>query len=120
MNARRYLVALVPLALLAARPTHGDNPGPKIEITMGILVQDTSCAQATHALLGVCDWYIGGRTPQIYLTFPGGKNVDRFLGRNVRLRGTMEFTGCAKPLMRVTSIGDSTAPLPPCPPPPCP
>jgi hypothetical protein len=127
MNIRRCLLALVPLVLLATRPTHGDTPGPKVEITMGILIPDTSCEQATHALLGFCDYYNGGRTPQFYITFPGGKNVDRFLGHNVRIRGTMEFTSCAKPLMRVTFIDDSDLPPPPCPeicmpgdPPPCP
>jgi hypothetical protein len=31
---------------------------------------------------------------------------------NVKLRGTIEFTTCAKPLMRATHVDDSTLPLP--------
>ncbi len=127
MNARRGIAALVPLVLLATRPTHSDNQGPKVEITMGILVTDTSCAAASYALVGVCDFLNGGRTPQLYIAFPGGKNVDRFVEHNVKLRGTIEFTTCAAPLMRATNVDDSTEPPPPCPeicrpgdPPPCP
>jgi hypothetical protein len=73
MNARRFLTALVPLVLLATQPTHSDNQGPKVEITMGILVTDTSCAAASYALVDVCDFMNGGRTPQIYIAFPGGE-----------------------------------------------
>jgi len=126
MNVRRSLVTLVPLALLTLGPTHGDVQGPKVEITMGILVRDTSCAQTSYALVGVCAFFNGSRTPQLYVAFPGGRNVDRFLERNVRIRGTMEFTNCAAPLVRATNIDESVL-LPPCPelcnpgdPPPCP
>ena len=127
MNARRTLVALIPLLLLAARATPGDPPGPKIEVTMGVLVQDTTCAHASYALVDVCGFLHGDRTPQLYVAFPRGKNVDRFLEHNVRMSGTMEFTSCGAPLLRATDIGDSSAPPPLCPrlcnpgdPPPCP
>lgn len=127
MNARRWLVALVPLALLAIPPAHGDFQGPKVEITMGILVRDTSCPRASYALVDVCAFLNGDRTPQLYLTFQGGRNVDRYVEHNVRIRGAMEFTSCAAPVIRVSNIDDSTLPMPPCPgvckpgdPPPCP
>jgi hypothetical protein len=127
MNVRRCLLALIPLALLVTRPTHGDIQGPNVEITMGILVRDTSCARASYALVDVCAFLRGDRTPQLYVTFPGARNVDRFVERNVRIRGTMEFTSCAAPVVRVTDIDYSALPSPPCPgicqpgdPPPCP
>jgi hypothetical protein len=63
----------------------------------------------------VCAYLKGDRTPQLYLSFPAGMNVDRYLEHNVRIRGTMEFTNCAAPLIRVSSIEDSALPLPPCP-----
>jgi len=80
---------------------HSDVQPPKVEIPFGYLVQDTTCPKAQHAL---------------------------WVGRDVRLRGTMEFTDCSLPLLHVTNIGQSTGPLPPCPggfcqpgdPPPCP
>jgi hypothetical protein len=127
MNAMRWLVALVPLALLATAPTHGDIQGPKVDITMGILVRDTSCPRASYALVDVCAFLNGDRRPQLYVTFMGGRDLDRYVEHNVRIRGTMEFTSCAAPVVRVSSIEDSTLPLPQCPgickpgdPPPCP
>jgi hypothetical protein len=115
MTASRLLVSVLPLALLASPAVHGDAQPPQVEITMGILVPDTTCPRAQHALAAVCPFYGGIVLPQLYLDFPGKKNVDRWLGHNVRLRGTMEFTDCSLPLMRVTSIGESTLPPPPCP-----
>jgi len=122
MIARRLLVSAVPLLLMASQPLH--SQAPKVEITMGILVQDASCGRAQYALVDFCSYLNGSRSPQLYVDFPGGKNVARFLGHNVRLRGTMEFTDCSVPVLHATSVGDSRLPPPPCPgicdSPPCP
>ena len=129
MTTRRLLVSVLPLALLASPALRSDVQPPKVEITLGILVQDTTCPKAQHALAAFCPYLDNGIVlPQIYLDFAGNKNVDRWVGHNVRLRGTMEFTDCSLPLLHVTNIGPSTAPLPSCPggfcqpgdPPPCP
>ena len=129
MKTRRLLASVLPLALLASAALHGDVQPPKVEITFGFLVQDTTCPKAQYALAAFCPFLDDGVVlPSLYLDFPGNKNVDRWVGRNVRLRGTMEFTDCNLPLLHVTNIGESTGPLPPCPggicqpgdPPPCP
>jgi hypothetical protein len=115
MTTSRLLVFVLPLALLASPAVHGDVQPPHVEITMGILVPDTTCPKAQHALASVCPFFDGIVIPQLYLDFPGNRNVDRWVSHNVRLRGTMEFTDCSLPLMRVISIGESTVPPPPCP-----
>lgn len=128
MTTRRLLVSVLPLALLASSPAlHSDVQPPKVEISLGFLVRDTTCPKAQHALAAFCPYLDGIVVPGFYLDFPGNKNVDRWVGHNVRLRGTMEFTDCSLPLMHVTNIAESTGPLPPCPglcqpgdPPPCP
>jgi hypothetical protein len=127
MKTRRLLVSVLPLALLASPALHSDVQPPKIEITFGYLAQDTTCPKAQHALAAYCPYLDGIVLPQFYIDFTGNKNVDRWVGHNVRLRGTMEFTDCSLPLLHVTNIGESTGPLPPCPglcqpgdPPPCP
>src|SRR5436309_9127601 len=115
MVARRLLVSAVPLVLLASGPLRSDTQTPKVEITMGILIEDSSCARAKYGLVGVCAYYDGSRSPQLYVDFPGGRNVARFLGHDVRLRGTMEFTDCSLPVMHATNVADSALPPPPCP-----
>jgi len=50
----RLLVSVLPLALLASPAVHGDAQSPQVEITMGILVPDTTCPKAQHALAAVC------------------------------------------------------------------
>jgi len=119
MIARRLLVSAVPLFLLASGPLRSDTQTPKVEITMGILIEDSSCARAKYGLVGVCAYYAGLRTPDFYVDFPGDRNVTRFVGRNVRLRGTMEFTDCSLPVMHATNVADSALPPLPCPPPFC-
>src|SRR6266850_2059492 len=69
MIARRLLVSAVPLVLLASGPLRSDTQTPKVEITMGILLEDSSCARAKYGLVGVCAYYAGSRTPHC-LRFP--------------------------------------------------
>lgn len=115
MIARRLLVSAVPLVLLASGPLRSDTQTPKVEITMGILIEDSSCARAKYGLVGVCPYDDGSRTPLFYVDFPGGRNVTRFVGHNVRLRGPMEFTDCPLPVMHATNVADSVSLPPPCP-----
>jgi hypothetical protein len=108
------------LVLIAAAPAlHGD---PKVDFP-GYLMPDTSCPPATHVLVAACP----PNAPSVYVAFPEGKNVSRWIGRLVSVRGTIDDSGtCALPLVQATRIGDN--PVFTCPPalcnpgdpPPCP
>ena len=53
----------------------------------------------------------------MYLALPPGNNVDRLLGMNVAVRGTIDAESeCAYPLVRASKIIASDV-NPPCPPP---
>ena len=44
---------------------------PQIEISMGILVQDSSCEQAQYALIDFCGYLNYLRIPTLYVAVPG-------------------------------------------------
>ena len=124
MKARTLLLAVALGIIFASQPLHGDTHAPKIDIPFGFLMPDASCPGATHVLLHPCP----PNPPEFYLVFPQGKNVDRFLGRNVTARGTIDTTAsCSVPLVRATRIAETLI-VPDCPapqcqpgdPPPCP
>ena len=98
--------------ILASQPLRGSIDVPKVEIE-GILMSDASCPVATHLLLNRCT-----RAPALYVVFPQGKNVARFEGQIVSVRGTMEFTSCTLPLLHAATIAQPKVPIP-CPPPMC-
>ena len=115
MKPRSLLLAAALGVVFGFQPLHSDTDAPKIEIPFGYLMPDTSCPGATHVLLHPCP----PNSPEAYLVFPQGKNVDRFLGRNVTVRGTIDTTAsCSRPLVRATRIAE-TSNVPPCPPPEC-
>jgi hypothetical protein len=118
----RLVLSVAALILLAAEPLRSEA-GRKSEFP-GYLMFDASCAEATHVLLSPCP----PNTPYAYVVFPDGRNIDRWLGRLVSVRGTgTTDTTCSLPLVQATRIGDDPI-LPPCPPqecqpgdpPPCP
>lgn len=110
MKTRLVLYAAGLVLIAAARPLHGD---PKVDVP-GYLMPDTSCPSATHVLLAPCP----PNEPWVYLAFPEGKNVSRWIGRLVSVRGTIDETGtCSLPLVQATRIGDNPVFL--CPPPMC-
>ena len=120
MKSRILLPAAAFLVVLTAQPLRGDIDPPRMEVLGVRLVTDATCHLAGYLLLDGCTG-----TPRLYVTFPGARNVDRFVNNFVTVRGTVEFTTCTLPLMRATRIVEGAPP--PCPPlcqpgdpPPCP
>ena len=99
-------------AILVSNPLRGDIGVPKVDVE-GILLRDASCSLATHMLLNPCT-----KAPSLYVVFPQGKNVARFEGYIVSMRGTVEFTTCTLPLLHATTVARPKLLLP-CPPPVC-
>jgi hypothetical protein len=97
-------------AILASGPLLGDMNAPKLDIPFGTLLSDASCPLAKHVLLAPCP----PNAPVLYVDFPQGKNVDRYVGQNVSTRGTVEFTTCTLPLLHASRIV-LTDVLPDCP-----
>jgi hypothetical protein len=91
-----------------------DTDQPKVDIPFGILVKGAVCAAATHTVLSPCYPH----PPTFFAVFPDGKNVTRYEGRNVTMRGTLDRTSCSLPLLRATRVA-LTDLVPPCPPPEC-
>jgi hypothetical protein len=115
MNARSLIVAAALGGLIGFQPLRGDAGGAKVDIPFGYLMPDTSCPGATHVLLHPCP----PNSPQVYVVFQQGKDVDRFLGRNVTIRGMIDPKAtCSAPLVRATKIAESLI-VPDCPAPPC-
>lgn len=107
------LLAVTLLSTAIAPPLAAED-GPKPDIP-GYLVPDATCSGAAYVLLSPCP----PNAPAIYVAFPQGKNVDRFVGRLVEVRGEIDPTApCSLPLVKATRIGDKPV-LPPCPPPEC-
>jgi hypothetical protein len=99
-------------AMLLTQPLRGDTDVPRMDV-IGVLVRDATCPLATHLLLNPCT-----KAPALYVAFQPNKNVDRFEGYIVSVRGTTEFTSCALPLLDATRIARYDL-LIPCPPPMC-
>ena len=99
-------------AIVGFQPLRGDTDVPRMDV-IGVLVSDMTCQLATHVLLNPCT-----KAPTLYVVFPQGKNVDRFEGYIVSVRGAVEFTSCALPLLHASRIVRSDL-LTPCPPPMC-
>ena len=115
MKGRSLLLAAGLVIVAGLQPLHSDTDAAKIDIPFGFLMPDTSCPGATHVLLNPCP----PNLPTFYVVFQQGKKVDRFLGQNVAVRGTIDpNASCSAPLVRVTRIVESLV-VPPCPPPPC-
>jgi hypothetical protein len=100
-------------AILAFQPLRGDTDAPRMDV-IGVLVSDATCPLATHMLLNPCT-----KAPALYVVFQPNKNVDRFVGYIVSVRGTVEFTSCALPVLHATRIARSDLLLVSCPPPMC-
>ena len=84
---------------------------PKVDIPFGTLLPGSTCTAATHMLLSPCPPF----PPTAFVVFPDGKNVTRYEGRNVTLRGTVDPTACSLPLVQATRVALSDI-VPPCPP----
>jgi hypothetical protein len=54
-------------------------------------------------------------SPTAFVSFPDGKNVTRYEGHNVTLRGTIVQTSCSLPLILATRVA-LTDVVPSCPP----
>lgn len=92
----------------AAKVVLADSP--HVDIPFGILVPGTSCAAATHLLMSACD----PTQPMLYVVFQNSRNLERFEGKNVTLRGTVDQTACSLPLVQARRVILSKS-LPPCP-----
>jgi hypothetical protein len=100
--------------LIATAPPLDADDGPKPEAA-GYLMPDTTCPAATYVLLSPCPPNPVGA----YVSFPQGRNIERFVGRLVAVRGEIDPAApCPKPLIKATRVGETTI-LPPCPPPEC-
>ncbi len=68
-------------------------------------------AIATHMILSSCYPF----PPRFFVVFPDGKNVTRYEGQNVTVRGTVDQTSCSLPLIQASRVSLSNV-LPDCPP----
>ena len=116
MKKTMLVFVLAALATLAfpPSPVGADVDTPKADILFGVLLKGASCPAATHTLVSPCFPY----APKAFVVFPQGKNVTRYEGHNVTMRGTVDQTSCPLPLIRATRVA-LTDLLPPCPPPQC-
>ena len=102
------------LVLVATAPPLDADDGPRPDVA-GYLMPDATCPAAAYVLLSPCPPNPVGA----YVTLPQGKNVDRFVGRLVSVKGEIDLTSpCPKPLIKATRVSDTTI-LTPCPPPQC-
>ena len=112
MNRTAFLCVVATGALLVLQPAAdvAIADSPNLDIPFGTLVSDSSCAAATHMILSPCP----PQQPQFYVVFPRGRNLERFEGKNVAVRGTVDQTACPLPLILAKRIVLSKS-LPPCP-----
>ena len=92
----------------AAKVVLADSP--HVDIPFGTLVRDGSCPAATHLIMSACN----PTQPLFYAVFQSSRDLERFEGKNVALRGTVDQTACPLPLILVRRIVISKS-LPPCP-----
>jgi len=108
------VVALGAMLAFQPLPSGADVDAPKVDIPFGILVRGAVCQAATHVVLSPCYPH----PPTFFAVFPDGKNVTRYEGQNVTMRGTLDQTSCSLPLLRATRVALTNV-VPPCPPPEC-
>ena len=111
---RTFPVCVVALGAMLAfqgswRTANADSP--KVDIPFGTLVSGSTCSAATHMILSPCFPY----PPTAFVVFPDGKNVTRYEGQNVTLRGTVDQSSCSLPLIQASRVALSKV-LPSCPP----
>ncbi|HZE89700.1 MAG TPA: hypothetical protein VE404_09135 [Verrucomicrobiae bacterium] len=110
---RTTLTIVLASAALAGVSTTTQPPPPPaprpvmVEIPYGILIHDDSCPGATHALLDPC----APHPIEVYVRFPADQNLREFEGTNVILRGSLHGGGCARLVLKASSIGPSTEPF---------
>ena len=105
------VVALGAMLAFQPQPKGADVDQPKVDIPFGTLVRGGPCPVATHMVLGPCYPH----SPMFFVAFPDGKNVTRYEGQNVTLRGTVDQTSCSLPLIHASRVSLSKV-LPDCPP----
>lgn len=112
MNGTAFLCVVAAGALLALQPAAsvGVADSPHVDIPFGILASDSSCPAATHVILNPCP----PNQPLVYAVFARGQKLERFEGRYVSLRGTVDQTACPRPLIRAGRIVMAKT-LQPCP-----
>ncbi|HZE88472.1 MAG TPA: hypothetical protein VE404_02935 [Verrucomicrobiae bacterium] len=96
-----------PLPAWSAGPPAPREKPVLVEIPYGILVADTTCPEATHALLNPC-------TPhplEVYVVFPPGGDLRDFEAQNVLVRGSLHRGSCPHMVLRVISIAPSREPF---------
>ncbi len=108
------IAACLSMIALPPAPRGADTDQPKVDLPFGILVRGGACPAATHVVLSPCYPY----APFFFAVFPDGKNVTRYEGQNVTMRGTLDRTSCSLPLLQATRVA-LTSVVPPCPPPEC-
>jgi len=111
---RLILIGLVALGMMPAfRFAPGDAiaDSPKVEIPFETLVQGSTCPAANHIILSSCYPF----PPRFFVVFPDGKNVTRYEGQNVTVRGTADQTSCSLPLIQASRVSLSNV-IPDCPP----
>jgi len=107
---RKILTIILALgAAMASSPLLCDTLPVRVEIPYGTLASDSSCAGATHVLLDPC----APHPPEVYVVFPDFKNVRRFEGRNVILRGIVSKGPCGLLLLHANDVAVSSI-LPQC------
>ena len=111
MNRTAVLCVVAVGALLLLQPAAklALADSPNVDIPFGILKSDSSCPAATHVILSNCP----PNEPLFYAAFQRTRNLERFEGKNVALRGTVDRTSCAKPLILARRLVISKS-VPPC------
>ena len=108
------MVACLSMISLSPAPGRADTDPTKFELPFGTLIRSDACPAATHVVLAPCFPH----PPYAFAVFPDGKNVTRYEGNNVTMRGTLDRTSCSLPLIRASRVA-LTMVVPPCPPPEC-
>jgi hypothetical protein len=111
---RTILVCVLALGAMAGFQILSGGLGadsPKVDIPFGTLVKGSPCSAATHMILSPCFPY----PPTFFVVFPDGKNVTRYEGQNVTVRGTVDQASCSLPLIQASRVALSKV-LPDCPP----
>ena len=111
MKRKILTIVLAAGAAVLSSPAPCDTLPVRVEIPYGTLVSDAACAGATHVLLDPCSPH----QPEVYVVFPDFKNVRRFEGRNVILRGIVNKGPCGLLLLHANDVAVSSI-LPQCPP----
>jgi hypothetical protein len=98
-------------AAISSAPILCDTLPVRVEIPYGTLVSERTCAGATHVLLDPC----APHQQEVFVVFPDFKDVRRFEGKNVILRGIVSRGPCGLLLLHANEVAVSPI-LPQCPP----